>query len=200
MSQLNDIKGYYRALDKEGFDENHSWEGKLLLEDDGWFEGIVKEKNKDFDGDIMIFGIYHPEKLIELVKTAPEYISEPFIFRGTKYDEDGYIGQFSLATLLGEMICGNSIIKTNEKEYNIEEVNELQKRIDKFKLSRNYEEMYENVKAIKAQLSDQALRDYECRHYTEEEFANVITEIEPTLEKVEKETVKGIKKLFKRKK
>ena len=68
MAVLNDIEGYWNLTGSRMiFYEDHMWEGSLLLEDDGWFEGIVKDKKIPYDGDIMIFGFYYPEKSIKLI-------------------------------------------------------------------------------------------------------------------------------------
>ena len=67
MSKLVDIKGYWNMSGGYDFNDNDMWEGKLLLEDDGWFEGIVNDPTSPYTGDRMVFGIYHPTKIIELL-------------------------------------------------------------------------------------------------------------------------------------
>lgn len=67
----------------------------------------------------MVFGIYHPTKVIELLKVSPLKVSDPFIFRG-KRDAKGYDGEFSAIGLFGEMPVGVSHIITQDVEYLVE--------------------------------------------------------------------------------
>lgn len=41
MGKLNDIKGYWNMSGGWDFNDNDMWEGRIILEEDGWFEGIV---------------------------------------------------------------------------------------------------------------------------------------------------------------
>ena len=43
MSKLVDIKGYWIMSGGDDFNGNNMWQGKLLLETDGWFEVIVND-------------------------------------------------------------------------------------------------------------------------------------------------------------
>ena len=95
VSKLVDIKGYWNMSIGYSFNDNGMWEGKLLLEDDGWFEGIVNDLTSPYTGDRMIFGIYHPTKIIELFKVSPANVSDPFVFRGQR-TTIGYEGYFSV--------------------------------------------------------------------------------------------------------
>ena len=131
MSKLMNIKGYWNMSGGYDFNNNDMWEGKLLLEDDGWFEGIVFDPNSPYIGDRMIFGIYHPDKVIELIKVSPANVSDPFVFRGQK-DGDVYEGEFSVLGLFGEHYCGMNRMVT--EQYNgdlIAGTIDLSNKIDK---------------------------------------------------------------------
>ena len=67
MSKLVDIKGYWNEFNIKDyinkscgndFNDNDMWEGKLLLEDDGWFEGIVVDPFSSYIENRFVFGIY----------------------------------------------------------------------------------------------------------------------------------------------
>ena len=137
MSKLVDIKGYWNMSGGYDFNDNDMWEGKLLLEDDGWFEGIVNDPTSPYTGDRMVFGIYHPTKVIELLKISPANVSDPFVFRGQR-DAKGYEGQFEAIGLFGATPCGVSHIITQDAELNRGnvdlEVQELQSKIKRYKV------------------------------------------------------------------
>ena len=84
MAKLMDIKGYWDMSGSFNFNDNDMWEGKILLNDDGWFEGIVVDPNSSYTEDRFIFGVYHPEKVIELFKFTPIDVSAPFVFHGKR--------------------------------------------------------------------------------------------------------------------
>ena len=91
MTKLNDIKGYWDATYSYDFNDINMWEGQILLEEDGWFEGIVVDPKSSYTKDRFIFGVYHPDKVIELFKFTPVSVSNPFVFHG-KRDAKGYDG------------------------------------------------------------------------------------------------------------
>lgn len=55
MSKLVDIKGYWIMSGGDDFNGNNMWQGKLLLETDGWFEVIVNDSNSSYKEDRFIF-------------------------------------------------------------------------------------------------------------------------------------------------
>ena len=91
MSMLKDIKGYWNVGYSYDFNDVNMWEGQILLEEDGWFEGIVVDPKSSYTEDRFIFGVYHPDKVIELFKLTPINISSFFVFHGKK-SEKGYDG------------------------------------------------------------------------------------------------------------
>lgn len=133
MKKLIDIKGYWNTSFDWNLNDKDMWEGQILLEEDGWFEGIVKDPYSQYTGDRFIFGIYHPEKVIDLYKYAPEDVSSPFRFHGDR-DVKGYDGVFSVYGLFGETPYGNCHIITqyakSETDNHIQDVNLLEKKLN----------------------------------------------------------------------
>lgn len=206
MSKLVDIKGYWNMSGGYDFNDNDMWEGKLLLEDDGWFEGIVNDPTSPYTGDRMVFGIYHPTKIIELLKVAPANVSDPFVFRGQR-DAKGYEGDFSVLGFFGEQYCGVSHLITQHvdylKEKNYPEVadrdteaekEELAKRIATFKQNDDFVELYENTVGMRSNLSEYVLRKYNGETFTKEQVESFL---EPVSDKVEEATNNAVKKLVK---
>ena len=91
------IRAYWKT---DQFNQSGMWEGKILVDEDGWFEGIVTNPDINFyrnngrwkpvtkrddiegyHGESLIYGIYKEDKLIELLKISPIDVSEPFSFR-----------------------------------------------------------------------------------------------------------------------
>ena len=198
MSKLLDIKGYWNMYGIHNFNETGTWEGKLLLNDDGWFEGIVVDPNSEYTADRFIFGIYYPEKFIELFKFTPITISDPFVFHGIK-NGDAYDGEFEVIELLGSTIVGVSSININEREYTEEEVEELKNKIQSYKESFDEvgKEFYDNSIAMKNTMRQAFLRQYEGRGFTDEEIEELKKEYEPVNERVQESTEKEIKRLVK---
>lgn len=209
MGKLNDIKGYWNMSGGCDFNDNDMWEGKIILEEDGWFEGIVQDPNSPYTGDRMVFGIYHPTKVIELLKVAPMEVSDPFIFRG-KRDAKGYDGNFSAIGLIGEMPLGVSHIITQDVEHLVEigdligkdrniesEKEDLLKRLEAFKEVDSFKDLYENTLAMRTQMSEIILRNYVGVGFSKEEQETVMSVVQPINDRVEKATVEEVKRLVK---
>ena len=209
MAKLIDIKGYCNTSNKYEFNDDNMWKGQLLLEEDGWFEGIVNDAVSQFAEDKMIFGIYHPGKIIELFKVSSVNKSDPFIFRETM-DAKSNDGQFSTIGIFGEELCGVSHIimqdvdSLNQNDYlkisqrNIEsEKEDLLKRIDNFKKNNGFEKLYENTFKRRKQLSKIVLRDYVYATSSSAEAEKVMLELQSITDIVEQETIDGVKKLVK---
>jgi len=203
MSKLNDIKGYWDMSYGYNFNETDMWEGKILLEEDGWFEGIVVDPNSSYKEDRFIFGVYHPTKVIELFKFTPIDVSSPFVFHG-KRDAKGYEGQFEAIGLFGSMPCGVSHIITQDAELNrgnVElEVKELQAKIKRYKESIMDEagkSFYDNSIAMRNSMCQIILRNYEGRGFTQDEGEKIMEECQPVNERVTKATSDEVKRLVK---
>ena len=137
MSKLFDIKGYFDSSYEYQFNDRDMWEGKILLEDDGWFEGVVKDVSSSYQEDRFVFGVYHPGKVIELFKWTPTSFSSPFVFHGNK-SEVGYQGEFEVIGLMGSMPYGVSritpeeVVLGNDEEQ--VEIDDVKRRIERYKV------------------------------------------------------------------
>lgn len=191
MSKLYDIKGYYDSSYEYQFNDRNMWEGKILVEDDGWFEGVVKEPSSmSYPDDRFVFGVYHPGKVIRLFKWTPTSISSPFVFHGEKSD-DGYQGKFEVIDLFGSMPFGVSCIITEEadkvRDVTDMEVNGVKARIDRYKdllMDDIGREFYDNSIALRNSMCKIVLRNYEGRVFTQEETDTIMEEVGPVNERV----------------
>lgn len=203
MKKLIDIKGYWNKTFDSSINDKDMWEGQVLLEEDGWFEGIVNDPYSQYTGDRFIFGVYHPEKVIELYKYAPEDISNPLKFHGDR-DAKGYDGEFSVIGLFDEYSCGNCHIITQYSKLsrkNIqEEVSSLEAKIKYFKDYIMYCDsklFYDNTIAMRRVLSEIILRNHNGETFTDEEIIKIKEEFYPIQDKIIRSTRKDIKQLVK---
>ena len=113
MPKLLNIKGYWKEHPYSEFNEKDIWEGKILLEEDGWFEGIARDPNSSYTEDRFIFGVYYPGQTIELFKFCPLAITSPFIYHADKMGEE-YYGDTKVIDIPSTYYFGLSLIKTNE--------------------------------------------------------------------------------------
>ncbi len=198
MTKLMNIKGNWNMDYSRNFNDKDMFEGQILLQDDGWFEGIVVNPNIPHKEDAFIFGFYYPEKIIKLFKFTPLSISYPFIFYGKK-DSNGYEGKFETINLLFQKkLCGNSRImtqylKTVERE-NDEESQKLMFKIERYKYSvmdEICEEYYEDSICMRKIMTESVLKNSEESKFHQEEF-------EPTNNIVKPSTEEKVKKLVKK--
>lgn len=180
------------------------WEGQILLQDDGWFEGIVVDPNSSYTEDRFIFGVYYPGKVVELYKFIPLNVSAPFMFHGIR-GAKGYEGQFETIGLFGTTPCGNSYIVTQYAEIARKNVDEeakvLEIKIQRYKSSimdETGKEFYDNSIAMRKTLTQSVLRNYEGRGFTLEEIEELRREFEPVNKRVMHATEEESKRLFKK--
>ena len=204
MARLNDIKGYWDMSYGYDFNENDMWKGKILLEEDGWFEGIVVDSNSPYKKDRFIFGVYHPTKVIELFKFTPVDVSAPFVFHGTR-DAKGYDGEFETIGIFGSMPCGVSHIITQDAELargNVDfEIDELKFKIQNYKdntMDEVGKSFYYNSIAMRNSMCQIILRNFEGRGFTDEEFQQIMEECQPVNDRVMQATEEEAKKLVKK--
>ncbi len=199
MKKLIDIKGYWDMSGDFRFNDNDMWEGKALLDEDGWFEGVAVDPNSSYGKDRLIFGIYHPDKIIELYKFTPIDVSSPFLFHGMKLNK-GYDGPFATIGLFGTNPCGVSRIVVEEKEaVKDNDILELETRINNYKQNTMDDvgkQFYENSLAIRNILCEVILRNYEGRLFTEEETIKIDGEVEPVNNRVIDATANEAAKRF----
>lgn len=203
MAKLMDIKGYWDISYGYDFNDKNMWEGQILLQDDGWFEGIVVDSSSFYTEDRFIFGVYYPGKVVELFKFAPLSVSAPFVFHGRR-DAKGYEGQFETIGLFGTMPCGNSHIITQYAKVvrgNVdEEERVLETKIQRYKSSiidEDGQEFYDNTIAMRKTMTQSVLRNYEGKEFTSKEMDELRKEFEPVNKKVIQATEEEAKKLIK---
>ncbi len=204
MVKLKDIKGYWNMSYDYDFNDNDMWEGKILLEEDGWFEGIVVDPNSSYKEDRFIFGVYHPTKVIELFKFSPVDVSSPYVFYGNK-NANGYDGQFEVIGLLGSMPCGVSHIVTQDAETVREsidfEIDELKSRIQSYKdniMDEVCKSFYDNSIAMRQSMCQIILRNFDGRGFNAEEYQQVMKECKPVNDRVMQATEEEARNLIKR--
>ena len=201
MERLNDIQGYYDMSYSYNFNDYNMWEGKILLEDDGWFEGIVADPHSSYTEDRFVFGIYHPGKVIELYKFTPINVTSPFVFHGSR-DTKGYEGEFEVIGLFGTTSCGVSHIITRDAEASRVEVQELRTKIQRYKdsiMDTVGREFYNNTIAMRNSMSQIILRNYEGGGFTNEETVAIMDECQPVNERVVSSTIDTVRKLVRKK-
>lgn len=64
--KLNDIKGYFGSSYSYQFNDTDMWKGKILVEDDGSFLGVVVDTSSSYSDDRLVFGAYHSGEVTEL--------------------------------------------------------------------------------------------------------------------------------------
>ncbi len=164
MKKLMDIKGFWNMSDNWELNDQDMWEGNILLEDDGWFEGIVTEPYSSYQKDQFVFGIYYPTKIIELFKIVPTHIGKLLVFRGIR-DAKGYDGYFK-PILFGTAPYGRTHIITQYRE-NIEtEIQNVEDKIEKYKnnlMDEADKKFYENIISTKINMKETILRKYQKR-------------------------------------
>ncbi len=82
------IKGYWDLSKMGHYDDEQMWVGRILIEDDGWFEGLVQNRNNSHNtGTSFVFGFTKEGKIVNLYKVSNG--QEPTIY---KYYGDGLSG------------------------------------------------------------------------------------------------------------
>lgn len=191
MSKLFDIKGYFDSSFEYQFNDRNMWEGKILVEDDGGFEGVVKDpRSMSYTDDRFVFGVYYPGKVIRLFKWTPTSYSSPFVFDGNKED-NGYDGKLEVIQLFGSYPFGVSRIITEEaekvREVSDTEINGVKARIDRYKallMDDIGREFYGNSIALRSSMCKIILRNYEGRGFTQEESDSIMEECGPVNDRV----------------
>ena len=180
MTKLMDIKGFWNMNGNQSFNDNNMWEGKILLEDDGWFEGIVVDSNSSYKGNRFIFGVYFPEKMIELYKVTPSIGIAPLVFHGIR-DVKGYDGEFECVGMFESTPCGVSHIITQystlDKNNMDIEIEKLKKKIELYKgtlLNEITEVFYTKYLSSRKALCTYFERRINGDNLTEEEWDNYI--------------------------
>lgn len=162
MTELYAIQGRWNPEGYMKFNEKDKWTGYILLEDDGWFEGIVINKETPYQDDF-VFGFFKPEKGIELIKVSSSNSAQPLTFHGKKTD-DGYDGSFETQGQSKRTFLGSSRITAAEEFDNdfVCTAKYIEKKIDMFKTDatankyyyiKAYEDMREKRRIAEEMLS-----------------------------------------------
>lgn len=116
-----------------GQGQSGEWQGRAVLYEDGWFEGIVVDKNNSpYQKDRFVFGVYLPKRRIELLKHTPTKVSDPFIFRFF-FEKEKWSGPFFVISLIGESQFGDATIDISEISKNVEDEAVVVKSIEDYK-------------------------------------------------------------------
>ena len=165
--------------------------GYMLLNKDGWFEGIVNdvineeyyrynnENNIQHSENKLIYGIYHENKYLELLKISPQGKVDPLALRAiniqslNNFQKDNWVTEeieenydmIGPTRVIGFREChfGYNYItfkKINLSKNNID-INELTNTIDKLKKEDLYSEVYDRMIAYKDELDDELQKIYE---------------------------------------
>lgn len=121
---LNGIKGYWNSEYLFDFNDDNMYEGKILVDDDGWFEGIVTFSNGT---DKFVFGTYCPGESIKLFYISSDYVNHPVMFYGTN-DVSGYDGKLEMLDGNEFVHCGVSHVLVSSLE-NIDRVDTEKSRL-----------------------------------------------------------------------
>lgn len=113
MERYFELTGYWNLVGEYNFTEQRKWQGQIVLNEDGWFEGIAHDLDSSKNTYRMIFGRYNEEDGIYLYKMAPRTLCEPQIISGTK-TKDGLDGEIIALSFRGATSIGVSRIITKE--------------------------------------------------------------------------------------
>ena len=115
MESYYELTGYWNLVGEYNFSEQRKWQGQIILNENGWFEGIAHDLDSSRNTSRLIFGLLEPEYGIYLYKMAPRTLCEPQIIRGT-FNEEVFDGEISAISFRGSLPIGVSRIKANEIE------------------------------------------------------------------------------------
>ncbi len=162
--------------------------GGCILDEDGWFEGIVKDSSEIYDGDSFVFGAYIPGKTIELYKLAP--ITNPVVFHADKARND-YIGDLEVIGLTGPIFSGDTTIKTIDNDYNKKAADMIQGYIDAYKekMDDTCALFYSRYLEIRKAFCEIFKRNAEGRGFTDSEVFELMQVLEPMNQKVKNDTM-----------
>ena len=115
MERYFEMTGYWNLVGEYNFTEQRKWQGQVILNEKGWFEGIAHDLDSSSDTCRLIFGLFQPEEGIYLYKMAPRSLCEPLIIQG-RQNENALDGEMSAISFRGVLPIGVSRIKTYEIE------------------------------------------------------------------------------------
>lgn len=163
MKVLNDVRCYNNLSEIcESGDLSLNFEGKLLVDEEGWFEGIVKNPYDVEKKDEFIFGVCHDNIAIELIKIGDAKEIDPVLYVCYREDNSHILnGEFMLLSSFNSETYGRSFMNFDRANYydnnntrNVgKEIEELQESINNFKNDNNINKLYEEALNNKTALS-----------------------------------------------
>ena len=132
MKQIIDIKGYWSLVENHCFKDTDIIEGSIIVNPDGWFEGITKDLNKKTDS--FVFGVLTEGKKIVLYKFTNNDISPHFYLSGECL-VTGYDGKFEIIGVIQPLSSGVCHIDAIYPEYSnkYEAISNLEEKIKEYK-------------------------------------------------------------------
>ena len=100
MSKLYSIK--CRQSGEGAVDD---WDGQILFDENGSFEGICNAQSEYKFGRALIFGCFYEDQTLELFRIPLLYFSQPLLLRGRKKGYD-FTGDIYMKVCEGMMPCG----------------------------------------------------------------------------------------------
>lgn len=126
MKYINKINGYIH-----GYDNQMLFEGMILIDDEGWVEGILTSPNKD--SKKFVFGFSYNEKVIELFGLALSNNNVALNFH-VEEQSDEYNGQVLAINEVNQQLYGLCSLVMKDQELSSDfEVDKLEEKIESFK-------------------------------------------------------------------
>lgn len=80
--EIRKISGSWSSNESDNFSPMDAWEAEVLLNENGWFEGIAFDINPFTEIGRFVYGIYHPDNVIKLFRFWEVGEVSPFILYG----------------------------------------------------------------------------------------------------------------------
>ena len=155
MPILYNVRGYWRENRGTNFKSKDYWDGKMLLQDDGWFEGIAHDPESSYTGDRFIFGVCHETDIMEIYKFCPLAIASPFVYSISRRDDALRGDVFWLRDQhlypFGDALISRSQVDPERVDVN-SEIKELEESIEEYKdekLDEPLQVCYDRIKELK---------------------------------------------------
>lgn len=130
MAHIYDIKGGYDPDYGYNYLDKNNFEGQIIIYENGWIEGIVKDNNNALIEKRFVFGVICPEAEINLISSPKYELGYPIIYRGYGHDKT-FRGNAYQTTKINEFSIGSDIIEIAENNHIMTE--DFEKIIDNFK-------------------------------------------------------------------
>lgn len=80
--EIKKISGSWSSNESSDFSTIDTWEGEMLLNENGWFEGIVYDVNPFAEVGRFVYGVYHPDNVIKVFRFLEIGENAPFVLYG----------------------------------------------------------------------------------------------------------------------